>query len=63
VDVYFVGRWSLTRGSWGVSRESWVVGRGLLSCPVIGCHINIVDLLITGEYYAATIGSSLQFEF
>ena len=32
---------------------------GLLSCPVIGCHINIVDLLITGEYYAAEVDNSL----
>lgn len=30
-----------------------------LSCPVISCHINIVDLLITGEYHAAEVGSSL----
>ncbi len=34
-----------------------------MSCPVIGCHINIVDLLITGEYHAAKVGNSLQHKF
>ena len=34
-----------------------------LSCPMISCHINIFDLLIIGEYHAAEVGTSLQYEF
>jgi len=36
---------------------------GEVSCPMISCHINIFDLLIIGEYHAAEVGTSLQYEF
>ena len=41
-------------------------GEGLengVSCPMISCHINIFELLIIGEYHAAEVGTSLQYEF
>ena len=61
----------------GAGRRSSEAGRGeqergkgcgvreecLVSCPVISCHINIFDLLIIGEYHAAEVGTSLQYEF
>ncbi len=47
------------------SRERAMVGsrEGGVSCPMISCHINIFDLLIIGEYHAAEVGTSLQYEF
>ena len=35
----------------------------VMSGPVIGCHINIVALLITGEYHATEVSNSLQQHF
>ncbi len=59
VDV--VGQYVLNgRGEEERERER---GGRLLSCPMISCHINIFDLLIIGEYHAAEVGTSLQYEF
>lgn len=44
--------------------QGWTAeGEENLSCPMISCHINIFDLLIIGEYHAAEVGTSLQYEF
>ncbi len=55
-----VGQYILN-GNGGRGKEN---GRAVeLSCPMISCHINIFDLLIIGEYHAAEVGTSLQYEF
>jgi len=47
----------------GRIQETEYRSRMLVSCPMISCHINIFDLLIIGEYHAAEVGTSLQYEF